>query len=99
MQAGGAAVGVLYLHATHSQGSGGWTWNKVHGQQRVLLRSNQTNEVFGKKCFIKNVSTYSPRGCHGFGHMTAVYVKPWKGLAWHHPEPANQTCMQMFKHI
>lgn len=23
--------------------------------------------------------------------MTAVCVKPWKGLAWHHLEPASQT--------
>lgn len=83
MQACGAAVGALYLHATQSQDCVYvWTSNKAHGQQRGIAKSNQTNEQ-------GTVSTYSPRGCHGFGHMTAAYVKPWKGLAWHRLEPAG----------
>lgn len=90
----GVQLSVCFIYMLHiSKAVGVWIYNRVHGQQRASLRSNQTNEVVVQR----TTSTYFPHGCRGFGRMTAGCVKPWKGLAWHHLEPANQTCTQMFK--
>lgn len=73
---------VCFIYMLHiHKAVGVWICYKVPGQQGAILRSNQTNKLQ------RTVSTYSPRGCRGFGHMTAVCVKPWIGLAWHHLEP------------